>query len=53
MYIRSPFAGEYHMDGLKFLNKSRRSEADHGVCTFINLNCDLHDYEAKSLNNSQ
>ena len=37
MYIRSPFAGEYHMDGLKFLNKSRRSEADDGVCTFINL----------------
>ena len=37
MYIRSPFAGEYHMDGLKFLNKSRRSEADDSVCTFINL----------------
>ena len=39
MYIRSPFAGEYHMDGLKFLNKFRRSEADDidGVCTFINL----------------
>ena len=34
MYIRSPFAGEYHRDGLK-------------------LTCDLHDYEAKSLNNSQ
>ena len=36
MYIRSPFAGEYHVHGLKFLNKSRRSEADD-VCTFINL----------------
>ena len=47
MYIRSPFAGEYHMDGLKFLNKSTRSEADMIVCAHL-LTYDLHDHEAIS-----
>ena len=40
MYIRSPFAGEYHMDGFK-LNKSR-DQRPMMMCAHL-LTCDLHD----------